>query len=114
MIDNAIKYAPDGTRVTVSFEEREDVVTLGVESFGPLIRSDEMERIFDLFYRADAARAVNSEGTGFGLASAQNVAKEHNTEIRIEQTERRGPSGTFFTVFSVSFPIAEYERRESH
>jgi signal transduction histidine kinase len=107
MIDNAIKYAPEGSRVFVTFLESGNTVTFGVESFGPKIEMEELHRIFDLFYRGQHAREMSSEGTGFGLASAQNVAKAHDTEIRVRQTERRGPGGTFETIFSVDFPIVD-------
>jgi signal transduction histidine kinase len=109
MIDNALKYAPEGSVVYVTFVEEGNTVTFAVESFGPKIESDEMPRIFDLFYRADAARQMSTEGTGFGLASAQNVAKAHDTEIRVEQTKSQGPNGTFETIFSIKFPIADRE-----
>jgi signal transduction histidine kinase len=107
MIDNAVKYAPEGSRVFVTFLESGSTVTFGVESFGPKIEPEELPRIFDLFYRGQHAREMSGEGTGFGLASAQNVAKAHDTEIRVTQTDRQGPAGTLETIFSVGFPIAD-------
>jgi signal transduction histidine kinase len=110
LIDNAIKYAPVGTEVNVVFREQDDEVVVAVESYGPTIRPDEITRIFDLFYRAEAARAVSSEGTGFGLASAQNIARAHNTEIVAQQGEEAGPDRTKLTTFSISFEIVGRER----
>jgi signal transduction histidine kinase len=107
MIDNAIKYAPAGSRVFVTFRESGNTVSLAVESFGPKIEASEAARIFDLFYRSEAARQMSSEGTGFGLASAQNVAKAHDTEIIVQQTDRKGPEDTLETVFSIDFPIVD-------
>lgn len=106
LIDNALKYAPGGTRVILRFTERADTVEFAVEGFGPKIAPEEEGRIFDLFFRGAAARAKYSEGTGFGLASAQNIARAHGTEIEVRQSDREGPEETFLTTFSVSFPRA--------
>jgi signal transduction histidine kinase len=106
LIDNALKYAPRGTTVDVRFGETSSTVTLEVESYGPKLEEHEATRIFDLFYRADAARAMTSEGTGFGLASAQNIARAHDTEIIVKQTDRKGPEGTYLTTFGITFDIA--------
>jgi signal transduction histidine kinase len=108
MLDNALKYAPARSSVRVIFDERGDKLTFVVESFGPRIEPDELPRIFDLFFRAEAAKRMSSEGTGFGLASAQQIAKAHNTEIRVEQADKRRDD-TYKTTFSVTFPIAERE-----
>jgi signal transduction histidine kinase len=110
LVDNAIKYAPSRSKVVVRFTEREDRVALSVESFGPKIEDDEMSRIFDLFYRGRQARAKSSEGTGFGLAAAQNVAKAHEAEIRVTQTDRHGPEDTYLTTFTVEFEIEGHDR----
>jgi signal transduction histidine kinase len=106
LVDNALKYAPRSTPISVRFIETPTNVTLVVESFGPKIKAGEGARIFDLFYRGEAARQMSSEGTGFGLASAQNVARMHETEIMAKQTNREGPQRTFLTTFSVTFERA--------
>jgi signal transduction histidine kinase len=106
LIDNAIKYAPEGSRVTISLDEQDDAIVLAVESLGPKIGRDERSRIFDLFYRGEQAREKYSEGTGFGLASAQNVAKAHDTEITVEQDDNPGRGGAYRTEFRVSFDRA--------
>lgn len=105
-IDNALKYAPGGSAVCVNFRESQDTVHLSVTSQGPEIAEHERVRIFDLFFRGDAARAHSSEGTGFGLASAQNIAKAHGTEIVLEQGDEPDDHGMFKTVFRVRFPRA--------
>jgi len=86
-------------------EEDAEKITLTVESYGPKIAADEFTRIFDLFYRGEAARKRDSEGTGFGLASAQNVARAYETEITVEQREDRAREDTFLTTFSVTFDV---------
>jgi K+-sensing histidine kinase KdpD len=101
-IDNAIKYAPDGTRIDVSFDEIPGHVTLTVASWGPRILPRECERIFDPFYRGECAKN-KVEGTGIGLAQAQLVAKEIGTVIKVEQDETAGRDNTYRTRFHVKF-----------
>jgi signal transduction histidine kinase len=112
LIDNAIKYSPRRTRIEVDFEEVGGWVVLSIENSGPKLEEDEKPRIFDLFFRGAAARAMSTEGTGFGLASAQNIARAHNTEITMSQSGRRGPDDTVRTKFTVRFPIAADGRSE--
>jgi signal transduction histidine kinase len=102
LIDNAIKYAPDGTSVVVRFHETTESVTLVFESLGPKITPNEEARIFDLFYRGEAARKMTTEGTGFGLASAQNIARAHDTELCVAQDQEQ-IKGAYLTRFSVTF-----------
>jgi signal transduction histidine kinase len=106
LIDNAIKYAPDRTSITVRFVETSKKVRLEIEGFGPKIEHDEMHRIFDLFYRGRAALERTKEGTGFGLASAQSIARAHGTEIIVEQDEVASFERNHRTTFSVEFPRA--------
>jgi signal transduction histidine kinase len=104
LIDNAVKYAPENTKVEITFDESDGEVNLVVRSFGPPITNAEKKTIFDPFVRGQAAREMHSEGTGFGLAAAQAIARAHNTQIEVKQTNERGPGGTYRTSFGVRFP----------
>jgi K+-sensing histidine kinase KdpD len=107
LIDNAIKYAPAGTRIDVSFEEdRPGSLLFRVDSWGPRILLHERDRIFDLFYRGDAAKEQGPEGTGVGLAQAQLVAKEIGTVIEVEQDKGASNVKNFRTRFRVRFETA--------
>jgi signal transduction histidine kinase len=110
-IDNAIKYAPRGTEIVLSFAETDDRILFSVRSYGPLIHTHEARRIFDIFFRGREAVKIDSEGTGFGLASAQAVAKAVGTEIKYRQEDKEGPSGTRWTEFSVAFDKAPERER---
>ena len=105
IIDNAIKYAPPKSTLRLGFDERDDAILFSVESFGPVIESDESERIFELFFRGRHAAERDGEGTGFGLGSAQTIAKHLGTEIAVNQLSDRGPEGTRKTIFSVRFAL---------
>lgn len=111
LIDNAIKYAPRGSRVRLHFHEADDLLTFAVESYGPVIADHEKARIFELFFRGEAAKALDADGTGFGLASAQNIAMQIGTAVAVDQDTAPGPDGTHRTTFTVSFPLVEPRRR---
>ncbi|MGH9307713.1 MAG: sensor histidine kinase [Acidimicrobiales bacterium] len=112
LIDNATKYAPTGTEVRVCVREDQDELELVVEGYGPKIDAAENARIFDPFFRGRAARALSSEGMGYGLASAQNIARAHGTEITFDQGADRGPSGTYWTAFAVRFRKSDAQRHD--
>lgn len=101
LIDNALKYSPNGGSVEVSFTEDQDSIELTVGSYGPRIRDDERSRIFDLFYRGEEARRSEPEGAGFGLHLCQLVAAKLGTKVVVEQDTQQRKSGKFWTEFSV-------------
>jgi len=102
-LDNAFKYAPRGSTATVSFNEYDDFIVLGMTSFGPRIDQDEKEKIFDLFYRGRNAVREQEEGAGFGLHLAQFVAKSIGSEIVVHQNSLKTRFG-YETRFSMRFP----------
>jgi two-component system, OmpR family, sensor kinase len=82
LLDNAIKYTPDGGTVTVGVRGRGDRVELEVSDTGVGIREDELPLIFERFHRADAARA--EDGAGLGLSIARQIAETHGGTIKAE------------------------------
>jgi len=106
LIDNATKYAPEGTDIHLGFSEDDGWIKLRVASYGPVIREDEKNRIFDLFYRGVDASSHFDEGTGFGLGAAQLIAEQLGTKITMSQDGTVGPKGSRWTEFCVSFAIA--------
>lgn len=107
LIDNAVKYAPPGSDLTLTYAMTADTVIFKIQSLGPRIADDERDRIFDFYYRGEAAQRVDSGGTGFGLAAAQLVAREMDTHIEVGQSTDTTAYGSFTTTFSVSLPLAE-------
>jgi len=103
LLDNALKYSERESKVSVSFQETESQIILSVNSFGPKIESDELNRIFELFYRGRNAIKLQEEGAGFGLHLAQFVARSFGSEIVVRQNPGRNRWG-YETTFSVSFP----------
>jgi two-component system, OmpR family, sensor kinase len=86
----------------VGYKTHKGRLEFSVESHGPKIEDHEVERIFEPFYRGDEARRRGAEGTGFGLAAAQNIARAIGTSITVDQTEHaQNERMGFRTVFKV-------------
>src|SRR5215203_6157329 len=92
LLDNAVKYTPDGGSVTVRVEEENGSVVLAVSDTGVGISEEQLPLVFERFYRADAARA--EEGTGLGLAIARQIAEFHGGHLRAESTLGKGSTFT--------------------
>jgi signal transduction histidine kinase len=90
LLENATRHSPAGAAVTVSAARRDGVVRLEVTDEGPGIADDEAARVFERFYRSDAARASADGGAGLGLAIARWIVDLHGGTIH---PERRSPTG---------------------
>jgi heavy metal sensor kinase len=94
LIDNAVRYAPEGTEVTVDLERRGEGYALSVTNRGPGIPPEVTPHIFDRFYRGDAARTASDGGAGLGLALARWIAQVHGGDVTVTHS---GPDRTTFT-----------------
>jgi two-component system phosphate regulon sensor histidine kinase PhoR len=95
LIENAIKYTPDGGRVIVSAEADEEWVILKVADNGLGIPQEDLDRIFERFYRVDKARSRQAGGTGLGLSIVKHIVKGHGGDIWVES---QVGGGSTFTV----------------
>jgi len=100
LLDNAVKYTPDGGSVTVRVEEENGGVALAVSDTGVGITEDQLPLIFERFYRADSARA--EEGTGLGLSIARQIAESHGGTIEVRS--KVGVGSTFVLVLPTQKP----------
>ena len=91
LLDNAVKYTPDGGSVAVRGEGKDGGVSLAVSDSGVGIFEDQLPLVFERFYRADTARA--EEGVGLGLSIARQIAEAHGGTIRA--TSKVGVGSTF-------------------
>lgn len=95
LVDNAVKYTPEGGHVLVSATTGNDRVTVKVADTGIGIPAQDLSRIFERFYRVDRARSRESGGTGLGLSIVKHLVEAHGGRVTIDSTPG---SGTTFTV----------------
>jgi signal transduction histidine kinase len=95
LLDNAIRHTPAGGEVTVGLEAAGDEVRLWVKDTGPGMPPDELDRVFDRFYRLDASRARSSGGSGLGLAIVRSLVEAHGGRV---WADSRPGGGSTFTV----------------
>jgi len=89
LVENALKYSPDGSPVVVSAERRDARIVIGVADRGPGIEENERARIFDKFFRGRRHR-FDTKGTGMGLAIAKGIVEAHGGRIWVESEPGQG------------------------
>jgi signal transduction histidine kinase len=102
LLDNALKYTPEGGKVTVTARETNGWAALEFSDTGVGISEDQLPLIFERFYRADKARA--SSGAGLGLSIARQIAEAHGGKIEVESTP--GEGSTFTLLLPKKLPDA--------
>jgi len=95
LVSNAVKYTPEGGRVDVRTSLNESAIVCEVRDTGIGIPSDELDRIFDEFYRASNARQLKREGTGLGLSIVKEIARNLGGGVSAESELGRGTTVTF-------------------
>jgi len=98
LVGNAIKYTPDGGRVTLTTTPDDEEVVFTVEDTGIGIPEKDLARIFERFYRVDKSRSRDLGGTGLGLAIVKHIAQLHAGSVSVASTVGRG------TTFTLKFP----------
>ena len=102
LLDNAIKYSPEKSVVTVTCRKSGGCVAISVEDKGAGIPAKDLPNIFDRFYRVDNSRSkLKTEGYGLGLSIAKKVADLHGGSIEVTSTVGKG------SVFTVKLPIEQ-------
>jgi heavy metal sensor kinase len=101
LLDNAVKYSPPGSTISVSTHFERDEIVVAVSDDGPGIDAGELAYIFDSFHRLEEAREKNPSGTGLGLSIARWIARAHGGEIEVESQLGQG------STFRVSLPYGD-------
>ncbi|WP_108719100.1 cell wall metabolism sensor histidine kinase WalK [Miniimonas sp. S16] len=108
LVDNALRYSDGGTRVTVAARSgRDGLVEIAVIDQGIGIDADLLPRVFERFYRVDAARSRQTGGTGLGLAIVKHVAADHGGEVTVWSQPGRG------STFTLRLPSADSPTSDS-
>jgi two-component system sensor histidine kinase SenX3 len=104
MVANAVKYSPDESTVVVSARGVADGVEIAVTDQGVGIPADELDRIFERFYRVDPARQRSTGGTGLGLSIVKHVVASHGGDVRVRSAEGEGSTFTMTLPRSAARP----------
>lgn len=97
IISNAMKYSPEGGKIAFKLQEDKEKVILSVSDEGMGIPSENINKIFERFYRVDKARTRKLGGTGLGLAIAKEMVEAHGGQIWVESVEGQGTT-VFFSL----------------
>ncbi|MFC7880178.1 sensor histidine kinase [Isoptericola sp. NPDC057391] len=101
LLDNAVAYSPENTRVGVGVRVRGGLVEIDVVDQGVGIAADEQDRVFERFYRVDPARSRDTGGTGLGLSIVKHVAADHGGDVQIWSEPGKG------STFTLRIPAAD-------
>ena len=99
LLDNAIKFTPDGGTITIGLEPQKTNLLVSVNDSGTGISSDDLPHIFDRYQKAERTKLKENEGLGLGLAIVKKILEVHNISISVQSNEGKG------TTFSFSVPI---------
>jgi signal transduction histidine kinase len=95
LIDNAIKFSHNNSKIKVSTEEKGDKLFVSVKDYGIGIPKDSIKKIWERFYKTDASRGKDKKGTGLGLSITKEIIQAHNENINVISTEGVGTEFIF-------------------
>jgi signal transduction histidine kinase len=104
LLDNAIKYTPEGGEVTVALTQDAGQISIEITDTGAGISAEQLPFIFDRFWRVDKVRSRDTGGTGLGLAIASEIAKSHGAELAVTSSVGKGSTFTVRLRSSVGQP----------
>jgi len=99
IIENAIKYTPDGGKISVSLHRMGRDAVLEISDTGVGIPEEDLPHVFDRFYRVDKARSRDTGGTGLGLSIVQQIIRLHAGSVTVQSERGKG------TTFTVQLPV---------
>ena len=100
LVENAVNYSPDRTKVVVSVRVDGELAEISVTDQGVGIPDQDLNRIFERFYRVDPARSRITGGTGLGLAIVKHIAATHGGDVSVWSVEGAG------STFTLRLPVA--------
>ena len=103
LIDNAIKFSPNDSEITIDTTARNEKVFISVKDTGIGIPKESLSKIWERFYKTDLSRSRDKKGSGLGLSIVKEVIQAHDENIDVISTEGVG------TEFIFSLPLAQKE-----
>jgi two-component system phosphate regulon sensor histidine kinase PhoR len=107
LITNAIRYTPEGGKVTIQWQDEQDGAFFAVHDSGPGIAPEHIPRLTERFYRVDRSRSRDTGGTGLGLAIVKHIVTRHNASLGIQSELGKG------SLFTISFPSWRLQEQNS-
>lgn len=95
LVDNAIKFTPEGRQITIQVTEKNDKIYTSVKDEGVGIPKESIKKVFDRFYKTDPSRGKDKTGTGLGLAITKEIIKAHGEQITLESEVNEGSEFIF-------------------
>ena len=108
LVENAINYSPDSTRVAIGVNDVDGLCEISISDQGIGIPEKDLERIFERFYRVDAARSRITGGTGLGLSIVKHVITNHGGDISVWSVEGAG------STFTIRLPLVNDEGNQTN
>jgi PAS domain S-box-containing protein len=105
LVENALKYTPDGGTVTIGLQCAADTLTFAIQDSGIGIPKSDLPRLFEKFYRGTNREALAKRGTGLGLAIVKSIAERHGGKVWVES--ELGQGSTFYLLVPVAQPKAQ-------
>jgi two-component system sensor histidine kinase SenX3 len=112
LVDNAIAYSPDHTRVALGVRRHDGLVEIAVSDQGVGIADADQGRIFERFYRVDPARSRATGGTGLGLAIVKHVCANHGGDVSVWSQEGQGATFTMRLPDAGNLPVTSRTSKE--
>lgn len=106
LLDNAIKFSYENTKISISVWCDVSKAYVRVGNFGIGIEENDLEHIFDRFYKTDKSRGRDKTGAGLGLSMAKNIMQLHNSKIWAESTTAKKGSNVKYTTFTFELELA--------
>lgn len=95
LIDNAIKFSADNSKIKISSEQQSEKVFISVKDYGVGIPKESLKKVWDRFYKIDTSRGKDKKGTGLGLSITKEIINAHGENINLISTEGVGSEFTF-------------------
>lgn len=96
VLDNAVKYSPDGSKIFIRLQKRNDLVRMEIEDQGIGIPQNEYHKIFQRFYRGNSKEVMEKSGTGIGLFLSREIIEKHGGTITVTSGKKK--KGSMFVI----------------